>query len=168
MPPDCLFQWPVTSTSSYCISAWPNPVMLLRHGDWLEPFMENKTCSLLFTALCKGYDLGHPNGGHEQGRLPGLLSQLSPEGYSRCDRHCAQSPLGRKGPISLTLPQHCHRGSHGRNSNRAGTWRRELMRRPRRTAPLGLLRPSSYRIQDHQPRNCSIHNGQGPSPSITN
>jgi hypothetical protein len=46
--------------------------------------------------------------------------------------------------------------SQHRNSNRAGTWRQELMQRPWRgaaywVASLGMLSLFSYRTQDHQP-----------------
>ena len=48
-------------------------------------------------------------------------------------------------------------GSEGRNSNRAGTWRQELMQRPWMSAAYwfdfhGLLSLFCYRTQDHQPR----------------
>jgi hypothetical protein len=51
-------------------------------------------------------------------------------------------------------------GSQDRNSNRAGTWRQELMQRPWRDAAYwlashGLLSLLSYRTQGHQPRNGS-------------
>ena len=47
-------------------------------------------------------------------------------------------------------------GSQDRNSNKAGTWRQELMQMPWRDAayclaPCGLLSLLSYRTQEHQP-----------------
>jgi hypothetical protein len=66
------------------------------------------------------------------------------------------------------------KGNQDRNSNRAGTWRRELMQRPWRDAAYwldspGLLSLLSYRTQDHHwPRDGSTHNGLGPPFLITN
>jgi hypothetical protein len=59
------------------------------------------------------------------------------------------------------------------NSNRAGTWRQELMQKPWRgaaywLAPHGLFSLLSYRTQDHQSRDGPTHNGLGPPTSITN
>jgi hypothetical protein len=64
-------------------------------------------------------------------------------------------------------------GSQDRNSSRAGTWRQELMLRPRRgaaysLAPHGLLSLPSYSTQDHQARDSTTQHGLGPPPSITN
>jgi hypothetical protein len=58
------------------------------------------------------------------------------------------------------------KGSQDRNSHRAGTWRQELMQRPWRDtaywlASPGLLSLLSYRTQDCQPRDGTIHNGLG-------
>ena len=58
-------------------------------------------------------------------------------------------------------------GSQDRNSLRAGTWRQELVQRPRRgaaywLAPHDLLSLLSYRTQDHQSRHNIIHSGLGP------
>jgi hypothetical protein len=63
-------------------------------------------------------------------------------------------------------------GSQVRNSNRAGTWRQELMQRPWRgaaywLAPHGLLSLLCYRTQDHQPRDTTTHIGLGPPSLIT-
>jgi hypothetical protein len=61
-------------------------------------------------------------------------------------------------------------GCQGRNSNRPGTWRQELMERPRRDVywlAHGLLNLLSYRTQDHQTRDGTTYNGLGPTPSIT-
>ena len=49
-------------------------------------------------------------------------------------------------------------GTKNRNSNRAGSWRQELMQRPWRGATYrfalhGLFSLLSYRTQDHQPRD---------------
>jgi len=45
-------------------------------------------------------------------------------------KHHDQSKLGRKGFVPLQFIQHCvTEGSQDRNSNRAGTWRQELMQR---------------------------------------
>ena len=48
---------------------------------------------------------------------------------------------GRKGFIWLTLPHCCSSPKEvkERNSNKAGTWRQELIRRPWRVLPTGLL-----------------------------
>ena len=56
------------------------------------------------------------------------------------------------------------KGSQDRNSNRAETWRQELVQTPWRgvaycLAPHGLLNLLSYRTQDHQPRDGTTHNG---------
>jgi hypothetical protein len=56
------------------------------------------------------------------------------------------------------------KGSQGRNTSRAGTWRQELMQRPWRGAAYwlaspGLLSLLSYRTLDHQPRDGPTHNG---------
>jgi hypothetical protein len=61
------------------------------------------------------------------------------------------------------------KGSQDRSSQRAGTWRQELMQRPWRDAAYwlvssGLLSLLSYRIQDYQPRDGPTHNGLGPPP----
>jgi hypothetical protein len=49
-------------------------------------------------------------------------------------KHHGQSNLGRKGFIWLTffffIPQFITEGNQDRNSNRAGSWRQELMQRP--------------------------------------
>ena len=71
--------------------------------------------------------------------------------------------------ISLFIAE----GSQDRNSNRAGTWRQELMQRPWRIAVYwvashGLLSLLSYRTQDHQPRDGTTHNGSDPPSLITN
>jgi hypothetical protein len=48
--------------------------------------------------------------------------------------------LGRKGFKELTLPDHISsEGSQNRDSNRAGTWRQELMQRPWRDAAYWLV-----------------------------
>jgi hypothetical protein len=51
-----------------------------------------------------------------------------------------------------------------RNANRAGTWRQEMMPRPWRSTVYwltlhGFLSLLSYRIQDHQARDGTTHNG---------
>ena len=56
--------------------------------------------------------------------------------------------------ISLSITE----GTPGRNLNRAGTWRQELIQRPVRGAaywfaPLGLLSLLSYRTQEQQARD---------------
>jgi hypothetical protein len=56
------------------------------------------------------------------------------------------------------------KGTQDRNSHRAGTWRQELMQKPWRSAVYWLAFPSlhsllSYRTQDYQPRDGTIHNG---------
>jgi hypothetical protein len=63
------------------------------------------------------------------------------------------------------------KGSQDRNSNKAGTWRQELMQRPWRGAaywfaPHGLLNLLCYRTQDYHPRGTTTHNGLGPPLSI--
>ena len=64
-------------------------------------------------------------------------------------------------------------GSQSRNSNKAGTWRQELMQKLWRgatyqLAPHGLLRLLSYRTQDTQLKDGATRNGLCPSLSITN
>jgi hypothetical protein len=63
------------------------------------------------------------------------------------------------------------KGSQDRNSHRAGTWRRELRQRPRRSvaywfASPGLLSLLSYRSQDYQPRDGTTHNGPSHPGSL--
>ena len=75
-------------------------------------------------------------------------------------------PLGRKGFIWLTLPNYCPTWCWDGNSNKAGTWRQEWMQRPWRGAAYwlasnSLLSHLPYRIQDHQPKDDSTHNGPG-------
>jgi hypothetical protein len=65
------------------------------------------------------------------------------------------------------------KGGQDRNSNRAGTWRQELMHRTwksttYRLAHHGLLSLPSYRTQVHQPRDGTTHYRPGPPLSITN
>lgn len=61
-------------------------------------------------------------------------------------------------------------GSQGRNSNRTGTWRQELVERPWRGAEY-LLAPHAFlslladKTQDHQPSNSTIHSGL-PTPPL--
>jgi hypothetical protein len=64
-------------------------------------------------------------------------------------------------------------GSQDRNSSMAGTWRQELMQRPRRDAAYwlahhDLLSLLSYRTQDHQPRSGTPTMHWAPHPSIIN
>ena len=86
-----------------------------------------------------------------------------------------QKQLGEKRIIWLTL-QHCSlfitEGSQDRNSSRAGSWKQELMKRSWMDAAYwllshDLLKPPSYRTQDQQPRDGTIHHGLGPPPLIT-
>jgi hypothetical protein len=56
------------------------------------------------------------------------------------------------------------KGSQGRSLNRAGTRRQGLMQKPCRgtaywIASLGLLSLLYYRVQDHQSRDGTTHNG---------
>ena len=65
------------------------------------------------------------------------------------------------------------KGSQNRNSNREGTWKQELIHRPWRGGDYwvvlhGLLKPASYKTQDHQPRDGITYNGPGPPLLITN
>lgn len=69
--------------------------------------------------------------------------------------------------IWLVLSLFIIEGSQDRNSNRAGTWRQELMQRPWSSAahwlaPCGLVRLFSYRKQDHQTRDSTTHNELDP------
>jgi hypothetical protein len=83
--------------------------------------------------------------------------------------------MGRKGLIWLTFPQHCSSLEEAKTGIQAGqvTWRQELMQEVMEEdacwlASPGLLNLLSYRIQDHQPRDDTIHNGLGPPILITN
>jgi hypothetical protein len=65
------------------------------------------------------------------------------------------------------------KGSQGRNSHGAGTWRQELMQKlwvdvTYWLASPGLLSLLSYRTHDYQPRDGTTHNGLGPPALITN
>jgi hypothetical protein len=58
-------------------------------------------------------------------------------------------------------------GRQDRNSNRAETWRQELMQKPWCGAAYWLahhwlLSLLSYKTQDHQPRDSTIHKGMDP------
>jgi hypothetical protein len=75
---------------------------------------------------------------------------------------------------NLRVPHHLFivKGSQGRTSCRAGTWRQELMQRPWRGAAFwlashGLLNLLSYRTQDPQHRGGTTHSGLGPPTLIT-
>jgi hypothetical protein len=62
------------------------------------------------------------------------------------------------------IPLFILKGNQDRNSNRAGTWRKELMQRLWRgtdysLASCSLLRLLSYRTQGHKPRDNTAHNG---------
>jgi hypothetical protein len=59
-----------------------------------------------------------------------------------------------------------------RSLRRAGTWKQELIGKPRKDAahylvPPCLLSLLSYRTQGHQPRDEATHNGPGLPSSIT-
>ena len=64
------------------------------------------------------------------------------------------------------------KGSQDRNSHRAGTWRQELMQRPWRVLLInclpGLFSLLSYRAQDYQLRDATIHNELGTPTLIIN
>jgi hypothetical protein len=70
----------------------------------------------------------------------------------------------------LTLPRPSPSPKEVRNSERAGTWRQELMQKPWRDAAYWLVCASllvqllSYRTQDPA-QNSTTHNGLGPSIS---
>jgi hypothetical protein len=59
-------------------------------------------------------------------------------------------------------------GSKDRNSKKAGTWKQELMQRPRSAAywlaPHSWLSLPFYKSQDYQPRDDTTHNGLNSSP----
>lgn len=58
-----------------------------------------------------------------------------------------KSSLGRKGFISFPfVSQFIVEGIEGRNLNRAGTWRQELMQRPWRAAAYWLAPTVNYRL----------------------
>jgi hypothetical protein len=80
---------------------------------------------------------------------------------------------GRVYPAYASTSDFMIKGSQGRDKNRAGARRQELVQRPWRDAaywlaPHGLLSLLSYRTQDHQPRGSTIHNWLGLLPSVTN
>jgi hypothetical protein len=59
------------------------------------------------------------------------------------------------------------KGSPYRNSQRAGTWKQEVIQRPSKgvsywLASPGLLSLLSYRTQDYHPRDGTTHNGPSP------
>jgi hypothetical protein len=82
--------------------------------------------------------------------------------------------MGRKGLLWLfSILLFTIEGNQNRNSNRAGTWRQELMYKPWRgvaywLAILDLFSLFSYKTQDDQPRNGTTFHGLGPLPLITN
>jgi hypothetical protein len=81
--------------------------------------------------------------------------------------HITKSKLRREGSIWLMIS--VIEGSQNRNSDRAGTWRQELMQRPWRgspywLAPHGFRSLLSYRTQDHQPRDGITHGGLSSPP----
>jgi hypothetical protein len=84
-------------------------------------------------------------------------------------KHCDQKQ-GGKGLVGLL--SHIKEGSQDRNSNRAGTWRQELMQKPWRDAAFLLLMPCSagFLIEPRTTRpgkEGTTHNELGPPPSIT-
>jgi hypothetical protein len=66
-----------------------------------------------------------------------------------------------------------HQRKSGRNLNRAGSWRQELMQRPYKMlltyclVPPGLLILLSYSTQSHSPGDDTTHNGLSHPQSIT-
>lgn len=85
-------------------------------------------------------------------------------------KHCGQKQVGEE-RVDLACAStllFISKGSQDRSSNRAGTWKQELMQRPQRGAAYllashGLLRLLSHRTRDHQLRDGTTHNGLGPS-----
>ena len=75
--------------------------------------------------------------------------------------------LGKNGLIVVysSTSQFVTEGSEGRNSNRAGTWKQELMQRPRRSSAYWLTPSGS---QDHLPRGGTAYNGLVVPISIIN
>jgi hypothetical protein len=68
--------------------------------------------------------------------------------------------------VTIAVIKHQGHSYLDRNSNRAGTWRQELMQRPWSMLPTGLfphglLSLLSYRTQDHQPRDSPIPQWSG-------
>jgi hypothetical protein len=94
-----------------------------------------------------------------------LLHQNSDKNKTKQNKK-QKTNMGRKRFILLTSE-----GSQNWNSNRAGTWRQELMQRPWRVLFTGLLSSLfsllCYRAQNLQPRDAPTHNGLGPFPLIT-
>ena len=89
-------------------------------------------------------------------------------------KHYDQKQLGEERVFVLFLNLTTSRsypsteGNKGKDSSRAGTWRRELMQKPWRDAvhwlaPNGSLSPFSYRAQDHLSRGSSTLQWTGPS-----
>jgi hypothetical protein len=73
----------------------------------------------------------------------------------------------------IATPLFTIEGSQDRNSNRAGTWRQELMQRPWRgvsywLALYGLIILLSHRTQNHQPRDGTPKMGWVLPLSVTN
>ena len=82
----------------------------------------------------------------------------------------AKSKLGRKDCLVYTsILQLITEGSQNRNSNRAGTWRQELMQSPQRGAAYWLVLCALLNLLPYKnpgPRGSTTHNGLGPPPSI--
>jgi hypothetical protein len=76
-----------------------------------------------------------------------------------------QSNLGKKGFLWLMLPHHSS-SSKDRDSSRAGTWRQELMQKPRRSAACWVAPMACSACFLIEPRDGTTHNKLPPPPPL--
>jgi hypothetical protein len=88
--------------------------------------------------------------------------------------HDQKASWGEKGLFDLHFRIAVyHQRKSGQETRQGWSWRQELMQRLWRSAAYwlassGFLSLHSYRTQDHQPRDGTIHHELSPPPSITN
>ena len=94
--------------------------------------------------------------------------------YAVMKHHDQKASWGGKGLLGLhfSIAVHQWRKKSGQELSRAGSWRQELMQRPRRGAAYwfashGLLSSPFYRTQDQQPTDGNTHHELGPPLLIT-